>query len=425
MNKIVSLSSNILSSILQEKIAFNLAISHGLKNQKISQNDRTLIVKLVGCSLRHYYIFAYLIQTHFPSINLHNQTIVYLYLSNKLFVHAFSNEEGSKLLSTSLLQSDEIKAQSVIDEFEEATNDRKNLIPSNLDKTSVEFLSYRFNTPVWLIKMWQKHFGEHLTFRILQANSKPSTGFSLVDTFASSREELIKKYPDLLIAPFADFVTTSSKENIKKHPSFISKEIFDVSPCFQTLFTQCDVDPLRGIAIYSGYLNHAYLSLVAKFGKAVKFDLILSDDTAFFASKKDINEYGLINAAYYEAEPSSIITCISKPVHTFFVFPENSHLSLLKSNPDYFLHFEQSLLDGIIKNEELALNECASLVEEDGELIYAIPTINKKESRRLIHRFLESHPDFTLLTERQIFPFSEFEESFYFAILKKETLKNA
>ncbi|MCB9498204.1 MAG: hypothetical protein H6688_01945 [Erysipelotrichaceae bacterium] len=421
MNKIVQLSSNILFSVLVENAPFNMAVNHFLKEEGVSSVERSQIVKFVGCSLRHFYIFDFLVKQHLPSLDEHDRCLVFIYLSNRLFLHALSPEEATLILkSMSLKESSDKKA--ALTKLDEATSDVEKLIPSDVAKDSPQFLSYRFNTPLWLVKMWSKHYGEYLTYRILRANSKPASNLYLVNNTVIKREGLLNKYSDLSASAFENYVLPNEKQNLKRHSAFIKKEIIDVSPSWYSVFEKADTDPIRGIAIYSGFPNNAFLSLLNKYDNKVKFDLVIGDSQAFFASKKTIENFHLVNACYYEAVPTSVVTCISKPVHTFFVFPRSSQLALLKSTPDYFLHFTQEQLDGVIKGEEYLLHECGDLVEEGGQLIYAIPTINKKESHRLIKRFLENNPTFSLVEEQQIFPFSEYEDSLYFAILKKEVL---
>ena len=94
-------------------------------------------------------------------------------------------------------------------------------------------------------------------------------------------------------------------------------------------------------------------------------------------------------------------------------------LDLLRSTPDYFLRIKQEQLDGIITEEFNCLEECSKFVEDDGELVYMIPTLSRKESNSLIADFLISHPDFSLIEEHQFFPFESFDSCMYYARLKK------
>ena len=122
----------------------------------------------------------------------------------------------------------------------------------------------------------------------------------------------------------------------------------------------------------------------------------------------------------YEANASSIITCLSKPVHTFIVLPDSSRLNLLQVLPDYFLRFDIEKLDELLANQALALKEASQQIEDNGYLLYMVDTINKKENRSLINEFLKEHPEFVLVNDKLYFPYKKYGGSYYFAVLKKE-----
>ena len=103
-----------------------------------------------------------------------------------------------------------------------------------------------------------------------------------------------------------------------------------------------------------------------------------------------------------------------------FVIPESSNFFLLRNTPDYFIHFEQSSLDELIANENVSLNESATFVEDGGYLTYITFTASLKETYGIIKTFLINHPEFTMVDDSQIFPFSEYDTTLFYAILKKE-----
>ena len=80
-------------------------------------------------------------------------------------------------------------------------------------------------------------------------------------------------------------------------------------------------------------------------------------------------------------------------------------------------------MDAAITEQNIALDECSKFVENGGQIVYAIPTISKKESHYVITDFLRKHPEFTLKEEKQIFPFDSLDSSFYYAIIVKEDRK--
>ncbi|NLV29364.1 MAG: hypothetical protein GXY57_04345, partial [Erysipelotrichaceae bacterium] len=102
MNNIAAHSSQILVEILDRNMPFNLAIRSVLKDSKISAAERNEIIKSVGCSLRHYYVFSYLSEKTFGSLDVSNLSYVLLYFSNRLFIKSVPLEEITEILVESL-----------------------------------------------------------------------------------------------------------------------------------------------------------------------------------------------------------------------------------------------------------------------------------------------------------------------------------
>ena len=76
-------------------------------------------------------------------------------------------------------------------------------------------------------------------------------------------------------------------------------------------------------------------------------------------------------------------------------------------------------MDEIIAGERATLEGAAKYVEEGGTLLYVVYTISRKEGRQTIGEFLKAHPEFTLVSEKQHFPFDELETAAYVAELRK------
>ena len=180
-----------------------------------------------------------------------------------------------------------------------------------------------------------------------------------------------------------------------------------------------DLDPLRGIAIYAEYANDLLIDLKARKGGIAGVEYIAANLSTITNTKNFLNKYSVKGVNVYEAQASSIITCLSKPVHTFIVMPDSSRLNLLQLLPDYFLRFDMSKLDELIANQKVALKEAAAQVEEDGCLLYLVDTLSKKESINIINEFLAENKEFTLLRDKLYFPYKKYGGSYYFAALKK------
>ena len=105
--------------------------------------------------------------------------------------------------------------------FLEKAKDTSSLIPEEYSKDSIDFLSLRFNTPKWLVKMWRKAYGDKLTYKILKANSKAPLNTVRINPFAVGAEEEL-----LLTELFEKTFVESVMEN-KNTTSVIYQKVDD------------------------------------------------------------------------------------------------------------------------------------------------------------------------------------------------------
>ena len=179
------------------------------------------------------------------------------------------------------------------------------------------------------------------------------------------------------------------------------------------------LDPIKRVAIYTETPNNIYMEIAAQLGKDYPLDLVINHAPTLFEARKVAKEMGLSHTYIYDANYQNLVTCISKKANIFICLPKSSILDLLRSTPDYFLRIKQDQLDQIIIEELNCLEECSKYVEVDGELVYMIPTLSRKESNSLIANFLVKHPEYSLIEEHQFFPFESYDSCMYYARLKK------
>ena len=122
---------------------------------------------LVGCELRHHYIFDNLINRFFEGVEFEKTVYLRFTLANGLFLKRFPEKELVSLTEQDL-DKEQIYA---LYKFVKSTNE---IIPNELDKSSPEYLSYRYNTPAWIIRMWQKQYGKGVVFKTLKVNYRQS-----------------------------------------------------------------------------------------------------------------------------------------------------------------------------------------------------------------------------------------------------------
>lgn len=405
-------SKTVLLKLVNEDVPFTIALKNTFKKNNSDAVEKSNVAALVGCELRHHYIFDNLINRFFESVEFEKTIYLRFALANGLFLKRFPEKELVALAEQDL---DKEKIYALYS-FVKSTNE---IIPNELDKSSPEFLSLRYNTPAWIIRMWQKQYGKGVVFKTLKVNYRQSVPSIRVNEKKIDIDEFLAKHPDFSKAPVDNMIIYQGRGSPKKLPEFDNASLYFMKMATKVILDSLDLDVLKGIAIYTEVPNNIYLDLLTRFGEEAKADLVINNTNCYYETKRNLEKLGKHRMFIYEAEYTSLLTCLSKKVHTMICMPKSSTFDLFRSTPDYFLRIKQEGLDDLIANESACLAECSKYVEDGGELVYMVPTLSRKESNNIIAKFLVENKDFELIEERQFFPFEVYDSCLYSARLKK------
>ncbi len=409
------LARDILNRIINENTPFSLALKQAFKKNEVSKEDKANISAMVGCVLRHYLVLSNVISKQYPNLDSVGVIALMIAFSNALFIKKLDQEDCNKE-AQQYLKEEDVKAKDFIEPYLE----EKKLVPENIEVGSFEFLSFRYNTPVDIIKMWNKQFGHIAVSKALKANSKPAPVVLRIDNKKIEDEEFFNKYPEFeRIEGVNGMALYKGEGKFKNHEVNEKALATPYALAFKEMLDEGDIDMLRGLAIYTEFPNDLLIDLLSRKEGISGVEFIAGNLATASNTRNFLNKNQVKGINVYEAQASSIITCLSKPVHTFVVMPESSRFNLLQLLPDYFLRFDFNKLDELIANQKLALNEAAAQVEEDGYLLYLVDTLSKKESINIINEFLANNENFTLVRDKLYFPYKKYGGSYYFAALKK------
>jgi 16S rRNA C967 or C1407 C5-methylase (RsmB/RsmF family) len=409
------LARDILNRIINENTPFSLALKQAFKKNEVSKEDKANISAMVGCVLRHYLVLSNVISKQYPNLDSVGVIALMIAFSNALFIKKLDQEDCNKE-AQQYLKDEDVKVQDFIEPYLA----EKKLVPENIEVGSFEFLSYRYNTPVDIIKMWSKQFGHIAVSKALKANSKPAPVVLRIDNKKIEDEEFFNKYPEFeRIEGVNGMALYKGEGKFKNHEVSEKALATPYALAFKEMLDEGDVDLLRGLAIYTEYPNDLLIDLLSRKESISGVEFIAGNLATASNARNFLNKNQVRGVNVYEAQASAIITCLSKPVHTFVVMPDSSRFNLLQLLPDYFLRFDFNKLDELIANQKLALKEAAEQVEEDGYLLYLVDTLSKKESINIINEFLANNENFTLVRDKLYFPYKKYGGSYYFAALKK------
>ena len=409
----------VLLKVIEEGIPFNLAIKSSLKSEKkkIDNEFKSSISASAGCVLRHYYVFKEIFSRKYPEEKENKFLLFSLGLANRLFSKRFDEQELAKYISK------ESELDGVVD-FINSFEDPRTLVPEDIPYGTRKYISLRYNLPIWVVNMWEKNAGKFLSKKLFKSLGNHRNTLVRINNQQTNEEEFFNKYSDFEKFEEEGIANYLGKQNLKRNPSILEKDALLISPAYSFMLKDLDIDPIRGIAIYGASTNTLLDELYLRLGPTFKADYVCGSQKHFFEVKETIKNWGLLNVSTYECDYKAIMTCISKPVHTFFLCPENSYFLGLLERPDYFLNCKQENLDGFINGEYESMLEAARHIEDGGDLLYFIPTFCRNECRGVIRRFLEENPGFTLVEEKQLFPFDKYQTLLYFAIIKKGNIND-
>ena len=404
--ELLTLSRNVLEEIIIHERPFYLASKDCFKKHNtLEKSQRAFITAIVGCSLRHKLAYDEFIKNQIGELSISDSLGLYLCFSDFLYLKKCYIDDLLLVAVNDNVTKD--KVSNILEYLKDNP-----LIDAQYSKDSNEYLSLRYNTPLWLVKMFRKHYKERITYLLLKSLSHASMDYALnISANVLSRDfestEIDNLYRYVGNLPFAF------------HPFKKEKQVVWSFPALLEMINDIDIDSLKGLAYYSEVGEAYYLSLLAKLSPSMHGDFLFSDFPSTYNAKKNKTEYGLKNANVYQIEKGQFLSILSNKVHTFILFPESSNFNLLRATPDYFLRFKQEQLDGLIANQMHILNEASDFVEDGGQIVYAVPTISFKESHGVVSNFLNNHRDFSLINEKQYMPFDNKDSVFYYAILEK------
>ena len=399
--------------IFERKTPFKLAIDNIASKKTFLNENRKNLTNIVGCALRHFYIFDCLISQLQKDFSLEQKVALNLFLANHLFVTVIEDKEIREQLEKYRIDLKDVE------KLKELSTDKSKLIPEKYTNDSIEYLHFRYNIPEWVLKMWMKHFKGY-TYKIVRTINRPSNHYSIINKSLITKEELENKYPEFKKTTFDGLYLYEGNIAPKRHPLYKEGKVVSISPAEFYLLSKLDLDVIRNIALYSECYNTLHLQLMSLLSNRYQMDVISGASESFFSVKKDIETYKLNNVRIYETGHSSIITCLSNKVGNFFVMPKSSNFAEFRKSPDYFNRLNQDDLDDFIANQSASLLSAADFVEDNGNLIYIVPTMDKKESVQISEEFLKNRKDFVLVEQKQFLPFDKYDSTLFIAIFRKE-----
>src|SRR5574344_119653 len=410
------LSKTVLDDIIDHDTPFSEALRKVFQNDVSLRPLRNVVAGLVGCELRHHLLFAYLSEP-LSDFDATEKRFLALALADAYFFKRIPLDQLQTILSEKLGPVKMPKAQLLLDK----TGKTEEYIPPEIPKTSNKYPSLRYNTPEWVLKIWE-HYGYGTTYKILKKNNRQNTTSVRVRTSLVSVEELLNGNPDYAKTSVEGILYYGGKLPLRKLQEAHDEKIFAERPATKAVLDKFKVEEPAEAFLYNGNADSSILKeMVESYGSSIGLNLGVYDVKDYVDVTRMIKGAELKNVNFFGADPLAMDAAISRPQDLVICAPNSSNFDLIREYPDYLLHFKKEGMDELFAKEKALLEGTSKFVAEHGTLLYMIYTISKKEGHQTIGDFLLAHPEFKLVREAQLFPYEDLDTALYYAVMKKET----
>lgn len=282
-------------------------------------------------------------------------------------------------------------------------------------------LAIETSHPDWLIRMWQSHYGEETMKAIAWDDLQEGRTAFRANTFLTSEEELLK---DPRISRGETEGALYYDGNILASDYFARDMVIIQSQSSQQVVRV--LDPQKGDRI---------LDMCAAPGtKSIQMAMATANSAEITAIDLHEHRVKLIEQAIekYGARGITVMCCDSRrlpvllPLHSFdkvLLDAPCSGLGTLKHKPEIKMNLTPQDIDDIVLLQGELLEAAALMVTYGGTLVYSTCTLNRKENEKQCELFLSQHPEFTLESQRTIFPYETGSDGFYIAKMRKSMIE--
>lgn len=409
------LSKEILSEIVDQNVNFADALKKKFQSDVTIRPLRSAVAGLVGCELRHHLLFSYLLEDK-ADWTVDEKEWVYLALANDYF---FKRLDSAALQAELKEKIGEEKLAALQPLFAKAGKPEE-YIPVELARSSNKYLSLRYNTPDWVLKIWE-HYGYGATYKTLRKDIRPLVSYVRVRTSKTTSDAVLAN-PDFKKTAVPDILMYEGKLPLRRLDLTHEEKIFVEKPALKATLDKFKVSEPSEALLFTGLKDDAILrEFIESYGSSVGLNLGVYNVDQYVGVSQMIKSMGLHNVNFYSApDPLAMDAAISRPQDLVVVAPDSSNFDLIREYPDYLLHFQRDGMDSLFAKEKAMLEGCSKHVADQGTLLYLIFTISLKEGHQTIAEFLKVHPEFRLVNEQQLFPYEDLDTAMYYAVLHKE-----
>lgn len=390
-----------LKKIVSDSGFSNLVINNALRNTDLNQRDKAFVSALVYGVVERAFTLDYIIEKNstkpifkldIPILTILRMGVYQIYFMRTVTDSAAVDESVKLAKYAGLYRASgfvNAVLRSCIRNF-----DFDKAMSSIKDRN--EYLSIKYSCPLWLVDMWTNDMGEEKTEAFLQRSVGKPPVFARVNTLKTDTEELvavlnsenIKAEPDslfgcIVLDSFADYENCNAFKNGMFHIQDKSSQLCVKYAGIKPGDTVIDVCSAPGGKAFTAaqYLNGR--------GRLLAFDLH-ENRVRLIQSGADRLGINLISCGCRDA--SKFDSTIPK-ADVVLCDVVCSGFGIIRRKPEIKYKKQEDILRLPDIQYNILLNS-SRYVKKGGTLIYSTCTVNNKENREVVRRFLDTSDNF-------------------------------
>ena len=276
-----------------------------------------------------------------------------------------------------------------------------------------KYISIKYSLPLWLVEMWREEgYGEEF-FSSLCLD--PPVTVRLNTLKGDSLGEGFEKIPSL--SHGYNYTGEGSVENTFFYKDgIIAVQDGASQMAVMSLDVKKDMRVLDLCSAPGG--KSAYIAqLLENSGEIISCDI---HEHKLDLIKNNLSRLGVTNAKVMLNDATVKKEEFCEAFDRVLADVPCSGLGVLRRKPDIRLNKSPLSNEELVKIQRKILENASCYVKKGGKLVYSTCTVSRRENEDAVEEFLEKHPEFTLLEERQLLPNKDNTDGFFYASFERK-----
>lgn len=297
-----------------------------------------------------------------------------------------------------------------------------------------EYLSVKYSCSRELAELWLNRFGTDRTESLLSVGNEAPPLTICVNSLKTTPDVLsgvlaakgfTVRVPDTTVMP------VEQAKAVKAHALYVSGNgIMDTEEFHEGLFTVQDISSMRAVAALSPQPGQRILDICAAPGGKSIFTALLMKDRGEILSgdiyehklrliDQSVERLGIHVVKTKMQDASAFEEELMESADAVIADVPCSGLGVIRRRPEIKWKMTGETIRELVLVQRGILENASRYVRKNGKLLYSTCTISREENEEMTARFMRTHPDFSKVTEQQLFPDTDHSDGFYFCVMKR------